>query len=178
MQINQLINWHLKKHPSFSGDNTPENTESTEHLNNLISQLLNPLERQFGLLTITYGFTGFKLLKYIKKSSPGDMAPEIDQHAASELNSRSNRICKRDGAACDIYVAGYENQMHIIAEYVINELPFDRLYFYGSDRPIHISFGPEHSRYVHVKHRDEYGKRSIGKGATGNKALTLLQNSI
>ncbi|GLS89950.1 hypothetical protein GCM10007916_10170 [Psychromonas marina] len=111
-------------------------------------------------------------------NSPGDMAPELDQHAAFELNSMSNRICKRDGAACDIFVEGYENQMYIIAEYVINELPFDRCYFYRSDRPIHITFDPEHKRYLHVKQRDENGKRNVGKGATGEKALTLLQNSI
>jgi hypothetical protein len=57
------------------------------------------------------------------------MSPEIDQHATHELNSRGNQICKLDGTACDILVAGYEKQMHIIAQYIITELPFDRLYF-------------------------------------------------
>ena len=68
--------------------------------------------------------------------------------------------------------------MHIIAQYVINELPFDRLYFYGSDRPIHITFGSDHKRYLHVKQRDGNGKRNVGKGAIAEKALTLLKNSI
>ncbi len=180
MAYNDLINWYQDVHTNYQGENHPLNKGSERLLTELSTQILNPIEKHFGELQITYGFTSHKLLNYIKKNSPGDMSPDRDQHAALELNSRGNKICnKRDGAACDIYVTGYENQMHIIAEYVINKLPFDRLYFYGSDRPIHISFGPEHSRYLHVKHRDEQGKRNVGKNATGNKkALTLLQNSI
>jgi hypothetical protein len=174
----KLLNWYQVRHTEYTCGNKPLCKNSTQALHQLCENLLGPIEKQFGKITITYGFTSFELLKYIKKNSPGDMAPELDQHAAFELNSRSNRICKRDGAACDIFVAGYENQMHIIAQYVINELPFDRLYFYGSDRPIHISFGPDQSRYLHVKQRDENGKRNVGKGATGEKALALLQNSI
>ncbi|MCP4325785.1 MAG: hypothetical protein GY787_28905 [Alteromonadales bacterium] len=176
--LNKLLNWYQHKHTDYHGENHPIQGESQQALQQLCEQLLEPIEKQFGEIAVTYGFTSFELLKHIKKHSPGDMAPELDQHAALELNSRGNRICKRDGAACDIYVKGVENQMHVIAQYVINELPFDRLYFYGSDRPIHISFGPEHKRYLHVKHRDENGKRNVGKGATGDKAITLLENSI
>lgn len=178
MKLGLLITWHQQKHTNYKGANQATDHESQQALQQLCRNLLEPVEKQFAKIIITYGFTSFDLLNYIKKNSPGDMAPELDQHAAFELNSRGNRICKRDGAACDIFVAGYENQMHVIAQYIINELPFDRLYFYGSDRPIHISFGPEHSRYLHVKQRNELGKRNIGKGATGNKALALLQKSI
>uniref|UniRef100_A0A5Q0TGP0 Peptidase M15A C-terminal domain-containing protein n=1 Tax=Vibrio algicola TaxID=2662262 RepID=A0A5Q0TGP0_9VIBR len=152
--------------------------ESSLALQQLSYQLLKPIEESFGEIDITYGFTSFELLKYIKKYSPGDMAPELDQHAAFELNSRGTRICKRDGAACDIYVEGYKEKMHLIAQYVITELPFDRLYYYGKDRPIHITFGPDHSRYLHVKERDRYGKRNLGKGAKGDKAIELLNISI
>ena len=178
MDIKNLINWYSDKHAAYTGKNIPIKGESIGSLNNLIKHLLVPIQDNFDQITITYGFTSFELLKYIKKHSPGDMAPELDQHASFEVNSKGNRICKRDGAACDIFVEGFENQMHIIAEFVINELPFDRLYFYGSDRPIHITFGPEHKRYLHVKHRDEHGKRNIGKGASDIKAINLLQNSI
>ena len=178
MNTIKLINWYTTKHNAYQSENTPLNTQSVEVLQQLCDNILTPLQKQFGKVTITYGFTTLALLKYIKKNCPGDMAPELDQHAAFELNSRNNRICKRDGAACDIYVEGYENQMHLIAQYVINELPFDRLYYYGKDRPIHISFGPDHSRYLHVKHRDENGKRNLGKGAKDNKANTLLQSLI
>jgi len=176
--LNKLLNWHQNKHPDYQGANMPLMDESQCALQALCSHLLDPIEKQFGEISITYGFTSFALLNYIKKNSPGDMAPELDQHAAFEVNSRGTRICKRDGVACDIYVSGYENQMHIIALYIMNELPFDRLYFYGSDRPLHISFGPDHKRYLHVKLRDKNGKRPLGKGATGEKAMTLLHNSI
>lgn len=178
MNLEKFYNWYQSKHTVFEGVNRPLQAESIDALNRLSEKIIVPIEKQFAEITITYGFTSFELLKYIRRNSPGDMAPELDQHAAFELNSRSNRICKRDGAACDIYVKGYENQMHIIAQYVINELPFDRLYFYGSDRPIHITFGPDHKRYLHVKYRDENGNRNVGRGASGEKALTLLQNSI
>lgn len=174
----KLIHWHKSKHPLYKGENLPINQQSTQALNALTEQILNPLERVFGEVIITYGFTTLLLLKYIKKNSPGDMAPELDQHAALEVNSRGTRICKRDGAACDIYIKGYENQMHLIAQHVINELPFDRLYYYGKDRPIHISYGPDNARYLHVKERDKQGKRNLGKGAKGDKAITLLAHSI
>jgi len=178
MYPEKLCNWFQTKHTEFIGENTAQQSESIDALTALTRELLEPIEKQFGEINITYGFTSFELLNYIRKNSPGDMAPELDQHAAFELNSRDNRICKRDGAACDIYIAGYENQMHIIAAYVINTLPFDRLYFYGSDRPLHITFGPDHKRYLHVKLRDENGERPLGRGATGEKAITLLNNSI
>ncbi|WP_413698564.1 hypothetical protein ACLKMH_13030 [Psychromonas sp. KJ10-10] len=175
---NNLITWFKQKHTDYDGDNQPFTEQTQQALQQLNENIIAPLQAQFGEIKVTYGFTSFQLLSYIKKNSPGDMAPELDQHATYELNSRGNRICKRDGATCDIYIKGYENQMHIVAQYVINELPYDRLYFYGSDRPIHISFGPEHSKYLHVKLRDENGKRNMGKGAKENKALALLENSI
>ena len=31
---------------------------------------------------------------------------------------------------------------------MVANTPFDRLYFYGADRPIHVSHGPEHRRQV------------------------------
>ena len=178
MEVKNLTNWYEDKHTTYVDKNTPIKNESIDALNNLMQYLLNPIQNKFGEITITYGFTSFELLKYIKKNSPGNMAPELDQHASFEVNSKGNRICKRDGAACDILVEGFENQMHIVAKFIINELPFDRLYFYGSDCPIHITFGSDHKRYLHVKHRDEQGKRNVGKGASGIKALTLLQNSL
>ena len=178
MKLEQLINWHKQKHTSFQEDNSPLLADSINQLEQLVCKILTPIEKQFGKITITYGFTSFALLKFIKKNSPGHMAPQLDQHASHELNTRNNRICKRDGAACDIYVAGYENQMHIIAKHIINELPFDRLYFYGSDRPIHVTFGPDHLRYLHVKQTNDQDIRNVGKGAEKNKAVLLLNESI
>ena len=33
-----------------------------------------------------------------------------------------------------------------LADWIIENLPFDRLYFYGSARPLHVSFGPSNQR--------------------------------
>ena len=35
-----------------------------------------------------------------------------------------------------------------VAHWVTASAPFDRLYLYGSDLPIHVSSGPEQSRQV------------------------------
>jgi hypothetical protein len=30
-----------------------------------------------------------------------------------------------------------------VARFIVERLPFDRLYIYGSDRPLHVSVGPQ-----------------------------------
>ena len=50
------------------------------------------------------------------------------------------------GAAVDFIVE--DEDMLEVARWVVANTPFDRLYFYGSDLPIHVSYGPEHSRQV------------------------------
>ncbi len=35
-----------------------------------------------------------------------------------------------------------------VAQWVATNTPFDRLYFYGNDKPIHVSFGPNHDRQI------------------------------
>ena len=102
------------------------------------------------------------------------MAPNLDQHAAMEVNSRSNRICKRDGAACDFYLAGYEQRMDIIAAYITEHLSFDRLYFYGKDRPIHVSIGPNPARYALIRETRRDGVRVNKKSAYGDATLKLF----
>jgi hypothetical protein len=52
-----------------------------------------------------------------------------------------NPICSRIGAACDFFVA--DEDMLEVAQWVVENTDFDRLYFYGKDKPIHISIGPE-----------------------------------
>ncbi|MBP8134145.1 MAG: hypothetical protein KAY13_07730, partial [Zoogloea sp.] len=37
-----------------------------------------------------------------------------------------------------------------VAKWIAEMLPFDRMYVYGPDRPIHLSYGPSHSRQVTV----------------------------
>ena len=35
-----------------------------------------------------------------------------------------------------------------VAQWVVAHTPFDRLYFYGDDQPIHVSYGPNHDRQI------------------------------
>jgi len=72
------------------------------------------------------------------------VAPELDQHAAHELNRRGQPICARGGAACDFIVD--DENMEEVADWIIAKLPFDRLYVYGKDRPIHLSYSPTELR--------------------------------
>jgi len=95
---------------------------------------------------LTYGFAGPELLKAVKlRAQKGAWLPNIspigDQHAGHERNQRGNRICKRDGIAVDLRVPGHSSED--VANWVIETLPFDRIYLYGGDKPFHLSWSPE-----------------------------------
>jgi hypothetical protein len=50
------------------------------------------------------------------------------------------------GAAVDFLIED-ENMLEV-AQWIATHTPFDRLYFYGADLPIHVSFGPNHDRQI------------------------------
>ncbi|WP_046225220.1 hypothetical protein, partial [Vibrio sp. ECSMB14106] len=106
----------------------------------------------------------------------GDMAPDLDQHASIELNTRGSRICKRNGAACDIYVEGYEQRMDEVARFICTHLEFDRLYFYGKDKPLHISVGADNSKYALIRQRRSDGLRVNTKSAKGSATQALFDD--
>lgn len=171
----ELINWYQTKHVDYLGEN-PISLQSERQLQHLQNKIIRPLQMRFGAVDITYGYTSHSLLHWILKNSPGDMAPDIDQHASMELNSKGKRICKRDGAACDFYVEGYETRMDEIAKYICTHLAFDRLYFYGKNKPIHISIGPENSRYALIRQARSDGLRVNTKSAKGSATQTLFDD--
>ena len=45
-----------------------------------------------------------------------------------------------------------------VALWIAENLKFDRLYFYGTNRPIHVSIGPENTRQVTLMQPSETGK--------------------
>ncbi|MGF1768612.1 hypothetical protein L4D06_14685 [Enterovibrio makurazakiensis] len=173
----QLIDWYRVRHPEIPAtlSNTPLREESTQALAALNSDILTPIENQFGSITITFGFTSNTLKNYLLKHHPGQMAPSLDQHAASERNVKGNVICKRQGAACDFRVEGYEDKMDEVAKLIITQLPFDRLYFYGKDRPMHVSIGPENSRFVQIMKPSDSGHAVPTKRAIGTDSLKLFE---
>jgi DNA phosphorothioation-associated putative methyltransferase len=117
--------------------NCPKQPNSYTALYDLATQILDPVIDYFGMIKLTYGFCSHDLGKHIK----GQVAPKLDQHAAHETNSKKTIICPRLGAAIDFIVE--DENMREVADWVAENTPFDRLYFYGEDRPIHVSFGPD-----------------------------------
>ena len=115
-------------------DNRPKSQDSIDALNALISNILEPIRLHYGHLTITHGFTSQALINKV----PSGVAKRLDQHCAHELNSRGQRICSRGGASADIYVekiTAWE-----LVDYIRSNLVFDRIYIYGKDSPVHVSY--------------------------------------
>lgn len=132
-------------------DNTPKQPDTWTHLAELAQSILDPVADRFGRPRITHGFTGPELIRRI----PGRIAPQLDQHAGNELNRKGNPICKRPGQAADFQVPHVSSLE--IARFVVKALPFDRLYYYGDDRPLHVSVGPERAGYLCVIERKQGG---------------------
>ena len=114
-------------------DNIPQQTKTFESIAYLANTILDPVYEKFGALNLTYGLCSHNLQKHIKKN----VAPNLDQHAGSELNSKGNLICPREGFAVDFKVENITTDN--IARYIVENLQFDRLYFYGRNRPVHVS---------------------------------------
>ncbi|TRX56699.1 hypothetical protein [Thalassomonas sp. M1454] len=173
----QIINWHHAKHGSGI-DNTPKSESTILQLIQLTDKIIKPLESEFGKVNITYGYTSAELTRFIQKNSPAGTSPSIDQHACHDLNLKNNRITKRDGAACDFFIEQYKDKMDKIALYICNHLPFDKLYYYGNNRPIHVSFNVEPSKHLQVIGTSKNGRRIPGKKAYGNDAINLMKSII
>lgn len=167
----QLLEWYLNKHPETLS-NIPS-ADSKLYLEMLIAEILIPTERKFGALTITYGFTSSQLAAYIAKHCAAGTAPQLDQHAASELNSKNNEISKRSGSACDFIVANHS--MAEITRFIVKYLNFDRLYYYGDDRPIHVSISDTPVKHLQIMCESSSGRRYPGKKAFGDHATILAK---
>jgi DNA phosphorothioation-associated putative methyltransferase len=125
--------------------NLPKQAESYNALYDLAVKIIDPVVDYFGMVRLTYGFCSHELGKHINKR----VAPKLDQHASHEVNSKQNHICPRLGAAVDFIVE--DENMREVADWIAENTPFDRLYFYGDDRPIHVSYGPQQKKeYVEL----------------------------
>ncbi|MCX7113346.1 MAG: DNA phosphorothioation-associated putative methyltransferase [Proteobacteria bacterium] len=117
--------------------NLPKQPDSYTALRDLAVNILDPVIEYFGMVKLTYGFSSPALARHIK----GRIAPKLDQHAACELNRKGEPVCPRLGAAVDFIVE--DEDMEEVARWIIANLPYDRLYFYGKDRPIHVSYSEQ-----------------------------------
>ncbi len=122
--------------------NLPEQPKTFAALQLLASDVLDPVIDKFGAIEITYGFASRELTRHV----PGKIDPSRDQHSGHELRPDGEPICARLGQAADFRVPGLCSGE--LAAWVTARLPFDRLYFYGVDRPVHVSVGPGDARAV------------------------------
>lgn len=120
--------------------NLPKEADSYTALYELATDILDPVIEYFGMIKLTYGFCSAALTKEI----PGRIAPKLDQHSAHEKKRNGKFICERLGAACDFIIE--DEDMGEVAQWVSENTNFDRIYFYGNDRPIHVSFSNLPSR--------------------------------
>lgn len=125
-------------------ENSPQQKASWLAYQALAQELLDPLVKQFGMPLISFGFCGHQLRRVIQSKSQPRIAPRLDQHASCELNRKGQLICSRQGAAIDLMYLTHSSTE--IAHWLACHTPFDRLYFYGPDRPLHLSLGPEQCR--------------------------------
>lgn len=133
--------------------NIPKEAETYTALVELARRILDPVVDYFGMIELTYGFCS----PVLAKSIPARIAPGIDQHAAHEIKRGGAYVCSRLGAAVDFLVA--DEDMGEVADWIIATLPFDRLYYYGRDRPIHVSYGPDQSRAAYRMEATKTGAR-------------------
>ncbi|MCU0552937.1 MAG: hypothetical protein MUC48_26705 [Leptolyngbya sp. Prado105] len=129
----------------------PENPEETiPALKSLCEHILDPVIAHFGRerFQLTYGFCSKDLKRFLAQKDPetgiknGRVDPSRDQHMTYEKNRNGKYYCDRLGAACDFQIVGLESDRLI--EWILEQqLPFDSLYYYGGDRPIHISYAPQ-----------------------------------
>lgn len=133
--------------------NLPRSLESYRALRMLAQNILDPVIEWFGSIELTYGFCSPELARLI----PGRIAPSRDQHAAHEIRPDRTPVCPRLGAAVDFFVR--DENMIEVAKWIAANTPFDRLYVYGCDRPLHVSYGPEHSKTTYEMFVTREGKR-------------------
>lgn len=150
--------------------NLPKEPDSYTALLELTTQLLDPIIDYFGMIKLTYGFCSPTLSREI----PGRIAPKLDQHCAHERNQKGNPVCERGGAAVDFLVE-FENMVEV-SQWIAENLPFDRMYIYGSNKPIHLSYSQAPSLQVTVMTSTRNGSRLIPKTMSHEKYLETLPN--
>ena len=149
-------------------DNVPCPDDTYKFIRQLANDILEPCLSKFGHLKLTYGFCGKDLSRAIKNRS-GGIYPPLDQHAGMELNASGDLICSRGGMAADFHCLPVSSLQ--VAKFVVEQLPFDRLYFYGDNRPVHVSVNTETSSQIVIMKK--VLTRVVPRRIPKNKFLSL-----
>jgi hypothetical protein len=156
-------------------DNLPVQPESWQALSMLATTLLDPIRRQFGPVALTFGFCSPALARAIRTNPQPRISPADDQHASCELNRRDKPICVHGGASCDFRVVGREGRMDEVGAWIVENLKFDALYYYGRDCALHLSWAPQERRMVvRMRAVPESGRRMPTGRAYGLGGTRLL----
>lgn len=122
---------------SGQAPNVPQADETYRSMERLAKGILEPLRASYGEITLTYGFCSPARAKLITRGT----YQKGDQHVGHEVNRAGKPICERQGFAVDLKIAdGW--CMAEAGLTIVSELEFDRMYFYGQDRPVHVSVAP------------------------------------
>jgi DNA phosphorothioation-associated putative methyltransferase len=132
--------------------NRPSSPATYNALHDLSKNILDTVIDYFGSIRLTYGFCSSELASKIE----GRIAPKLDQHASHELNRKGFPICSRLGAAVDFIVD--DEDMIEVARWIVSKVVFDRLYLYGADRPIHISYSDNPVSQVTIMRKSNTGR--------------------
>lgn len=157
---------------NFCTPNQPQQPQTFAALHDLATYVIDPIIEQFGMIELTFGFCSSTLGTKI----PGRIAPKLDQHASFELNRLGNRICDRDGAAVDFILISRD--MFKVSQWIVENLEFDRLYFYGPNRPIHISYSASPCRQVTIMKESEKSGRRIPRSYVDRDFAELEMSPI
>ncbi len=148
--------WHRSARCGKPIPNDPVQPESLDALITLCETVLDPVIEEFGCISLTYGLACAQLSRRVT-AEVGRVSPKLDQHASYELNRNNRRICLRGGSAADFQVDGVSSLD--VAKWVAANTRFDRLYFYGSERPLHASVAPVPVGQIVVLRTTAQGKR-------------------
>ncbi len=136
--------WHrLQREAPGSVPNLPKQPETYAAMREICELVLDPVIRAFEYpIELTYAFASQALAKNVK----GRSSPSRDQHASYELNTKNKPVCARLGMAVDFRIRDISSGD--VALYIAEGIVFDRLYYYGEDRPVHVSIGPERNGQI------------------------------
>lgn len=142
--------------------NEPFEPATLEAFKRICDEILEPVRARFGAPVITYGFasktlTGKIKSEAIKQGVHSRISPADDQHAGHERKRNGDPVCKHLGQAVDFYVPGVSSAE--LALWVAENLSFDSLYFYGADKPMHVSVGPGKRRSMQALLPGKNGRR-------------------
>jgi hypothetical protein len=145
--------WRRLSAKGVTIENVPNSPHTIAALRQLCLEILDPVVDSFGPIELTYGFCSIALSTKICS----DVAPSLDQHASHETRRTGKHVCQRLGAAVDFKVPNRSSAE--VGSWIVQQTRFDRLYYYGPRRPLHVSCGPQDSRAIVIMKRGQDGRR-------------------